>query len=405
MKGLFRLFIDSYSGVRKEIWLLSLVTFINRAGAMVLPFLSLYLTKQEGYSLEETGSILLFYGVGSFLGNYLGGILTDRIGAFRLQFLSLLTTGISFFVLSQLHEPILMAVGLLVTSLLADAFRPANMASIGVLESREKRTKAVGIIRLAINVGFTAGPASGGFIAYSLGYTYLFLVDGITCIVAAFFLLYFFRKQLKSETKAGNEDSSEQKPSIALVLKDRVFLLLLLCVFVIACVFMQLFHTFPVFLQRILSLNEGEIGWIMALNGVLVVLLELPLIHLLDKKAKLPLIAFGAILIGLSFLLLNSSLWKGWAVISMAIFSIGEILTLPFITTVIINRASDRLRGRYLALYGMAFSVCHMLAPPLGMQTVAQLGFASLWWLGGLLAIITGFGFAALKSGFDESEV
>lgn len=398
---IIQLFIDSYSGISREIWLLSIVTLVNRAGAMVLPFLSLYLTVEEGYSLSTTGSILLFFGIGSFFGNYFGGILTDKIGAFRIQLLSLVTTGLAFFGLSYLHSPLSFSIGLFATSLLADAFRPANMASVAVIESEEKRTKAVGVIRLAINIGFAAGPAFGGLIAYSNGYKWLFAIDGMTCLLAAIFLFIFFRAHLKKEGKRDVSSSEEEKPSIRMVLKDYSFLYLLFLVFLIGVVFIQVFNAVPVFYKENLFIDENWIGLLMALNGVLIVVLEVPIIHIYEQKSKLSLITLGSILLGISYLALLYDQWAGIAIISMTILTIGEILTLPFVTTVIINRASDSLRGRYLALYGMTFSMCHIAAPVLGMQVADKFGFSTLWELVGIFALLSGIGFWMLKKSME----
>ena len=181
-----------------------------------------------------------------------------------------------------------------------------------------------------------------------------------------------------------------------MVLKDLSFLSLLLFVFLVGIVFMQVFNAVPVFYKEHLLIDENLIGLLMALNGVLVVLLELPFIHLYENKDKLKLIALGAILLGISYLILLYDKWAGIAVLSMIIFSIGEILTLPFITTTIINRASDSLRGRYLALYGMTFSISHIVAPVLGMQIADNFGFQVLWIVAGLIALLSGIGFLRL---------
>jgi predicted MFS family arabinose efflux permease len=403
--NILKLYKDSFSGINPQIWYLALVTLINRAGAMVLPFLSLYLTVEEGYSLSVTGSILMCFGIGSFFGNYIGGILTDKLGAFRLQFFSLVATSFAFFSLMYLHSPISMGLGLLATSLLADAFRPANMASVSILESQENRTKAVGIIRLAINLGFAAGPASGGMIAFSIGYEWLFMIDATTCMLAAFFLLFIFRKQIKAEgiSKKEKNEKEIEKPSIGVVIKDKAFIGFLFLVFLIACVFMQFFNSLPVFFKQDLFLNENDIGLIMALNGTLVVILELPIIHLLKGRNELKLISLGCILLAICYAVLIFDSWVGISIVCVVFFTIGEILVLPYTTAAIMNRAPEHLRGRYLALYGMAFSLSHMLAPFIGMRIAESFGFGTLWISIALLILIPSFFIYKMKGSFKSS--
>lgn len=254
------------------------------------------------------------------------------------------------------------------------------MASISVLESQENRTKAIGIIRLAINLGFAAGPASGGLIAFSIGYKWLFLIDAGTCMLAAFFLLFIFRKQIKLESNRKKaEAKAGEKPSVLLVIKDHYFMIFIFLIFIMACVFMQFFNSVPVFFKQNLSLNESDIGLLMALNGILVVILELPMIHLLKGKNEMKLISLGCILLSLCYAVLVFESWAGVTIICLVLFSVGEILVLPYATTAIMNRAPEHLRGRYLAIYGMAFSVCHMLAPFIGLRIAENFSFSVLW--------------------------
>ncbi len=394
----------SFSGVKPKIWYLAIITLINRAGAMVLPFLSLYLTTEEGYDLVTTGNILLMFGVGSFLGNYFGGILTDRFGPFRIQLFSLWVTSLSFLVLMHLHTPLSFAMGLLVTSCLMDLFRPANMTAVSRLESAENRTKAVGVIRLAINIGFAAGPAFGGLIAFTLGYDWLFMIDAITCFLAGGLMLGLFRTQMRTEGSEQKAKKDEPKGNVKEVFKDRLFLFFLFLVFIMACVFMQIFNVIPVFFKQDMLFTEAQIGYLMAFNGVLIVFIELPLIELMKKRNELKLIASGCILLAISYLILIFDQWSVVAILCLLFFTIGEILILPYTTTAIMNRAPEHLKGRYLAFYGMAFSICHMVAPLMGMNVASAYGFSPLWWLLGSLLIVPVLGFYALRKGFVPLE-
>ncbi len=370
---------------------------------MVLPFLSLYLTSVEGYSLSTAGTILLFFGVGSFFGNYIGGILSDKIGPFRLQALSLFCTSAAFLCLPYLHSIVSISIGLFITSLLADAFRPANMASVALLTTKEQRTKAIGVLRLAINIGFAAGPASGGIIAYSLGYHLLFVMDAATCFLAGLFLLYIFRKNIQQEGKKQElEQAEQQKASILQVLKDHHFLYFLFFIIIMACVFMQFFNSLSVFFKQDLFLREDQIGLLMALNGVLVVIIELPLIHLLEKKNNIKLISLGCLILGASYLVLLYESWVGVSLICLFLFTVGEILTLPFAVSSIINRAPEALRGRYMALYGMAISICQMAAPFIGLKIAYNYGFSHLWLGVAILIVFAALGFWSLRNKFEQ---
>jgi predicted MFS family arabinose efflux permease len=400
--NIIRLYRNSYTGLKPEVWLLTLITLINRTGSMVLPFLSLYLNTVEGYSLALTGIIMMAYGLGSFMGNWIGGILTDKLGAFRLQFWSLFISSFAFLSLMFLHQPWLIALGLFVTSTLADAFRPASMASIGILADPDKRARAVGLMRLAVNLGFALGPAAGGFIAYQFGYSWIFVIDGATCLLAAVFFLLIFRKQIAAEGKkeVEEEENPQDRPHMRQVFKDQPYLLFLGLLFIYSLIFMQYFNAFPVYLKSKMGLFENDIGFLMAFNGLLIAVVEMPLIHLLERQNHLKMIAMGSLLVGLSFacLLIGPYFWVPW--LSTFLFTIGEVLSLPFCTTVVLDRSPERLRGRYMALYGMTFSLAHIIAPAAGLALADLAGFSLLWGLMGIGMLLTAWAYLGLRYRF-----
>src|SRR5215218_5721541 len=177
---------SAYRGIPKPVWWLALVMLINRSGTMVIPFLTVYLTS-IGYSLNQAGLMMALFGCGSFLGGYIGGRLTDKFGFFHVQALSLLCNGALFILLGYLQH--LWAIGscIFLLSSLGEAFRPANAAAIAAYSDETNRIRCYSLNRLAINLGWSIGPAVGGILA-SINYKLLFWADGCTCIVAGLLL-------------------------------------------------------------------------------------------------------------------------------------------------------------------------------------------------------------------------
>jgi predicted MFS family arabinose efflux permease len=393
------LYKKSYSGVDREIWMLALISFVNRVGSMVLPFLTIYLSSVKNYSLSLTGLVMMGYGVGSFFGNWAGGILCDRIGPFRLQLLSLVSSGLALYVLLYLDSPLSIATGLFCCSFLADSFRPANMASVAALSSEQSRTKAVGVTRLAFNLGFSAGPALGGIIAVNLGYNWLFIIDGSTCILAGLIFFLFFRKQIFSENRLDKkaENQTEVKPHMRQLFKDRPFLVFMFIMFIYGIIFMQFFSSVPVYFKNKLLYSEDYIGVLMALNGLLVVIIELPLIQLIEKKGQMRMMALGTLMVGIAFLLLLPGKFIIFAVLATLIFTLGEVFSLPFATTVVLNRSTDKMRARYMAFYGMTFSLCHIASPAFGMFVADNFSFTVLWILLSLMVILCSWALFSIR--------
>ena len=104
LKKTTALYLEAFKGLSKEVWWLALVTFINRAGTMVLPFLSKYLKEDLGFSYGEVGWIMVFFGLGSFVGAWLGGKLTDKIGFYQVMIWSFLSAGVVFVLIQYVQS-------------------------------------------------------------------------------------------------------------------------------------------------------------------------------------------------------------------------------------------------------------------------------------------------------------
>lgn len=391
-----QLYRDSFSGLSREVWLLSIVSLINRSGTMVIPFLTVYLTKQLQFTYSEAGIVMMFFGLGSVFGGYIGGRLTDEIGAYDVQFWSLLLSGGLFFLLLLTHSFYGICAAIFIVTLVGDAFRPAIMASIKVYSKTENRTRSIGLIRLAVNLGFAVGPALGGFIAYRMGYDWLFILDGVTCILAALYLRWALPKKASASAEEKNVVTTDEP--VKSPWNDRVFLFFLACLFIMDVAFMQFFSTIPVYLKDHFLMNEDQIGLVIALNGTLIALFEMPLIFSLENKYHpMTTIAWGSLFFAFAYFAFNIfGLWIGAAIIYSVSLTIGEMITFPFGTTFVMGRADERNLGNYMGLYNMNFALAFVIAPGLGFYLAEHLGFTSLWYMMGGLNLIGFIGILAL---------
>jgi len=370
--------LKPYRGLSRQIWLMALTTLINRSGAMVIPFLSLYLTNFLEFSFTQVGWVLSFYGFGSVAGVLLGGKLSDRIGYHKVMYLSLLITGIIFFTIQFITDFYMFCFGVFVLTFFADAFRPAVWVAIDDYSETENRTRSVTLIRLAINLGFSLGPALGGMLITYISYKSLFWVDGITCMIAGFIIILFLSQKSGLSKKDDSTDVSKISPYT-----DRRYLIFWLAMFLIGFTFMQYFSTIPLYYSRELGFDEDKIGLMLAANGLLIFLLEMPIVHSLDqgKLNSLKIVIAGVCLLMLSFLVLNIGIWIGFAIIGIILMTFGEMLGFPFSNSYALDRSKRGNQGAYMALYSMAFSVAHILGPNIGMQFSAAFGFRSTWYL------------------------
>ncbi len=369
-------------------WWLALITLINRAGAMVIPFLSLYLTDDLNFSLQQVGWIMTSYGLGSFLGAWLGGKLSDQIGYYKVILISLLLTGVSFIVIQYFTSFWSICVGFFVLIAIADMARPAFFVALSAYSKPENKTRSLTFIRLAINLGFSAGPAIGGLIIASIGYYGLFWVDGITCIIAGLVMI-----QTLHPKKAKIQDKEVVVENPISAHKDGVYVLFLIALALFGFIFVQYFSTIPLYYKEIHQLSEQKIGLLLALNGALIFFFEMPLIAYLEKTklTKIGNVIGGFVLTGISFLLLLITPWAGVLVIGMIIATLGEMVAFPFGNAFALDRSKKGRQGAYMGLYSMSFSLAHIFGHNSGMQFINNFGFENTWVFMTLIAALGTF--------------
>ncbi len=375
MIKLYQDYLKTFEGLSREVWWLSLITLVNRAGTMVIPFLSLYLTKNMNFSFSDVGWIMSCFGLGSVAGSWLGGKLTDKIGYYKVMLFSLISTGFLFVGLQFLKTFESFCLGIFFVMLVADSFRPAMYVALSAYSKPENKTRSVTLIRLAINLGFSAGPAVGGLIIATMGYGGLFWVDGITCILAGLLLL----NVLHPKSAKILDSIAIENPRSAY--KDRSYWIFLVAMCLFGIVFLQYFSTIPIYYKDVHLMSEQQIGLLLGLNGLLIAIFEMPLVKWLENKknTKSGLMAIGAILIALSFLVLNLTPWIGIVVIGMLLMTIGEMICFPFSNAFAMQRAKRGNQGEYMALYSIAFSVAHIFGHNAGLQSIDRYGFDFTW--------------------------
>lgn len=392
-------YIQSYKGLARESWMLSLVMFINRSGAMVIPFMTMFITSKLGYSLQEAGLVMSCFGIGSLFGSWLGGWLVDRFGSYRVQWLSLFISAPLYFVMPHFHSLTAICISLLLLSIVTESLRPANSVAIQLYSKRENMTRAFSLNRMAINLGFSVGPGIGGLLA-AISFDWLFYMNGIGNLIAGIVFVIFFRsrrnrnQQLASEASAPVAEKATRSPY-----RDSPFILFTVFCVVYCVGFMQLLNTVPVYYQSI-GLSEKTIGIVLAYSGLVIVLLEMPLVGFLEKKWSVTrVLAIGTLLTGASYLVYNINPSLAMVYLSLTLLSVGEILVFPFMSTVTALRSGERNRGAYMGMQGLSVAIGFIASPLIGTSLADNYGYPTLWFfIGGLLVIgAVGFGYSTKR--------
>jgi len=379
----------AYSGIPRKIWLICLVLFVNRSGHMVLFFMVLYLTKELAFSVTLAGELISLYGLGALAGAYLGGFFCDKIGPLRIQKLSLILNGIGLILLDYADTPLTIGILLFLNAIVGEAFRPASATALAAHSPPELRTRVFALSRLAVNLGVAIGPTAGGILAL-YDYSYLFWVDGITCLMAAVVLFYYFPGTKRLTDRLEHNASAKDRSPF----RDRAFVSLLFILLMISMAFFQLFNTWPLYMNQVYQLPENMIGYLFAFNALLIIVFEMPLIHRLERINPLRIMAPGSLLIFAGFALLPFGSSFLYAVLTVVVWTIGEMLVFPLTIAFIANRAPDSVRGQYMGMYTFTFSIAFVIAPKTGTYIYQQWSPEHLWFAIGILGIFT---FVALR--------
>lgn len=365
----------------KEVWYLCLAILVNRAGTMVLPFLTLYLTVDRQWSAGTAGLALTIYGIASIIVAPLAGRLSDRAGGLLIIKLSLFTSGLLLFVF-----PFVTSVSgiLSITAVWAfanESFRPPSMALIGRLTGAGQRKMAFALSRLAVNLGMSIGPVIGGFLAMK-SFRTLFYVDGTTAILAGALIAFMPWRIQEAVTDAVATDSETTTPpavGYASVLRDRRFVYFLIAMLPIEMVFFQTLAAMPLFVVRDLQISEAAFGMLLAINTVMIIFIEVPLNTAMSNWSHRRAIALGALLVGVGFGGLAISAGAAAIAVTVVVWTVGEMILLPASSAYVSDIAPPAQAGAYMGLYTMGFSLAFAIGPWLGVEVLDRLGPVAVW--------------------------
>lgn len=392
MKSIIQIYINSYKGLSPAAWLLALVMLINRTGSMVIPFLGMYMSSELGFSKTQIGLVLGCFGLGSVCGSWLGGWLTDKLGSFKVQALSLILVIPLFLVLPNFRTFESLALMIFLLTLVADIFRPANSVSVARYAKPENITRAYSLNRMAVNLGFSIGPALGGFLA-SISYNWIFYGNAIGAAIALFVFIYFFRNRSQNQLPKRIEDpKTTTKDRNAYTDGPFIIFNILCCMFSMG--FLQLLSTLPLFYKDVYALDSSQIGLLLGFSGFVIVLFEMVLVHFIEHRLTVRQIMFwGTSITAMSYFMLNVDFGIAWLYMAMFILSTGEMLTLPFMATITVKRAGYNNQGAYMGFNSLAFAAANIFSPYLGTYLAENYGYNVLWTVAGTTLLTAAFGY------------
>ncbi len=362
--------MSSLRALPRGAWVLFFGTFVNKVGTFVVPFLTLYLT-QQGYSLAAAGVALGAYGVGNLAAGIIGGHLAARLGRRSTIAVSMFSGAAALMLLSQARAyPLIVAFSAL-AGLTAEMYRPASSALLADLVPADQRVTAYSALRASFNAGWAFGPALAGLIA-ERGYFWLFAGDAFTS--ALFGVVALAALPGGTQPSGGRGSWAEALRGMS---SDPRLLRMLTAVFAVSLIFMQQSSTFGLHVVH-LGFPAATYGVILSMNGAIVVFCELPLTTVTRRFRARRVIALGYLLAGLGFALNGYVRTVPGLAACMGLFTLGEMLAMPMASAYLANLAPASMRGRYMGVYGMTWTLALIVGPAAGMGLM-NVNPAALW--------------------------
>lgn len=359
--------LQGFKDIPRVVWLLAAGVFVNAVVSFTFVFVFLYLTGPRGLGAAQAGLVVGIGGVGLIAGNFTGGWYGDRFGHRRVLLAAATLGGMALTVLPLLPTPLLYA-ALPVAQYASGVIRAANSALVAVAVPEGARRQAFALIRCVSNGGFALGPPVGALVATGLSYDWLFVGDGVGTLLFAVWTARVVPARGVSPIPAVAQDGGpgHGEQSLWRELRARPAVPVLLgAILVTDVVYRQQYSTFPAFLADH-GLDARVFGLVVALNGGVILLLELPAAVALRDRPALPVIGTGMVLVGAGYAALLLGVGIGNAVAMMILLSLGEILYKTTATAYMADQAPEHAIGRFQSLYAGVSVSGVVLGPPLG---------------------------------------
>ena len=388
---------NTYAEYPKTFWTLAVVIFIDKIGSFLLfPFFALYVTKKFDVGMTEVGILFALFSISSFFGSFIGGALTDRIGRRSMIIFSLLTSAFSTLAMGFVNTLDAFYLIAIISGIFTDTGGPAYNAIVGDLLPEQKRATGFGIIRVAFNVSAAIGPAIGGLLA-ARSYLALFVTDAIISSIVAV-IVFFTIPETKPELKPGVEQESvgQSFKGYFRVFRDGAFVLFMLASTLAWMTYMNMNTTLGVYLRDSQGITEAGYGALISMNAIMVVAFQFWITRRLERYPAMLMMAAGTLLFSFGFVMYGVFNNYTWFMVAMGIITVGEMITVPIANAEVINFAPENMRGRYGAVYGLAWGLPFMIGPYLAGLLMDNYNPDWLWYACGICGILATVSFLIL---------
>ncbi|MFF8402788.1 MDR family MFS transporter [Streptomyces sp. NPDC014846] len=382
---------ETVSGLPREFWWLWTSTLVNRLGAFVATFMALYLTLDRGYSASYAGLVASLHGLGGVVSALGGGVMADRLGRRPTLLVAQTATAASVALLGFMTDPAAIAAVAFLVGMASNASRPAVQAMMADIVRPEDRVRAFSLNYWAINLGFAVSSAAAGFIA-EFSYLAGFLIEAGMTLACA---LVVFLKVPESRPAVVGAKEAADGVRLGTVLRDGRYMAVVGLSFLVALVFQQGSVGLPVAMGRA-GFSPADYGLAIAVNGVLIVALQIPVTRLIEHRDPRTLLIVSSVLAGYGFGLTAFAGSVGVFMLTVCVWTLAEIVNAPTQTGLVVRLSPVHGRGRYQGMYTLSWSVAALVAPLMSGAVIDRFGAEWLWAMCAAVGTAAGVGYGVL---------
>src|SRR6185436_10809899 len=379
-------------------WVIVGVRFVDGVGGTLLfPFFALYITQKFGVGMTQAGVLLGISSLFGLVGSMLGGALTDTFGRRKLILFGLAFSGLSSLLFGFASDIRILYPLVIIVGLLSRISGPAHDAMIADILPEAKRQEGFGIMRVAFNYAWIFGTALGGLIA-ARSFLALFVMDAMLSLIAAI-VLYRFLPETKPASQAEAKETESFLSTVAgyrIALRDLAFISFLFVGIIVLIVYQQEYSSLPVYLRDIHHIDSKRYGVMLSFSGLEVVLFQFWISRTIRKYPPFLMMMLGALFLAIGFGVIGFVRESVLFLVAVIIITVGEMIFYPTGQVLAANFAPADMRGRYMAVYGLAWAIPATIGPAAAGLILDNYNPNLLWYIGGFLCTVAALGFYAL---------
>jgi MFS family permease len=390
----------------RQFWLLTAGMLVSTIGSsMVWPFLTIYLSKRLALPLLSVAALFTVNAIADLVFSFIAGPIVDRTGRKRVMVISLVINGLANLAMSQADSLAVFALLMMINGAVNPLYRIGADAMLADLIPAEQRPEGYSLTRTANNLGIALGPAIGGLVAAG-SYTASFVLAASGLIFYGALIAIFARETLPGQAGARqkqNRDSGSTPAALPppahrerlggydTVLKDRNFVSFSIAIAINTICAVMIWQLMGVYANTNYGVPESQYGLIPSTNAAMVVVLQFAVTLVTKRFSPVRMAALGTLIyaVAAGSVSLAENFSGFW--LCMVIMTFGELILVPTATTYVANLAPIDMRGRYMSLYGLTWSIARGIGPLYGGFLNDALGPKFIWYGGfavGLIAVL-----------------